>query len=239
MTAVRRLTELLERHPYDLSGGEQQRVALAKVLLLEPDILLLDEPTKGLYGEFKQMFGEILQGLLRRRITIIMVSHDIEFCAAYAHCCGLFFDGNIVTKSTPRQFFSGNSFYTTADNRMARDLLPEAITTDDVIAACAGKLPPLPKLPEDIPPLPQEISAKEKILLPDRQEENRKLQKRTVTAAGLILLAIPFTLFISVYYWGSRKYNIISLMVLLETMLPFFMIFEGRKGDLINRKLQS
>lgn len=229
VTAVCRLTELLERHPYDLSGGEQQRAALAKVLLLEPDILLLDEPTKGLDGEFKQVLGEILQGLLRRGMTIIMVSHDIEFCAAYAHCCGLFFDGNIVTKAAPRQFFSGNSFYTTAANRMARDLLPKAITAEDVIAACRGKLPPPPKLPENIPPLPQGISAREKITLPAAQEENRKLQKRTVTAAGLILLVIPFTLFISVYYLGSRKYNIISLIVLLETMLPFFMIFEGRK----------
>lgn len=229
VTAVCRLTELLERHPYDLSGGEQQRAALAKVLLLEPDILLLDEPTKGLDAEFKQVLGEILQGLLRRGMTIVMVSHDIAFCAAYAHCCGLFFDGNIVTKSAPRQFFSGNSFYTTAANRMARELLPKAITSEDVIAACGGKLPPAPKLPEDIPPLPQTISAREKILLLAVQEENRKLQKRTVAAAGLILLAIPLTLFISVYYLGSRKYNIISLIVLLEAMLPFFLIFEGRK----------
>ncbi len=229
VAAVCRLTELLERHPYDLSGGEQQRAALAKVLLLEPDILLLDEPTKGLDAEFKQVLGEILQGLLHRGMTIIMVSHDMEFCGAYAHCCGLFFDGNIVTKSAPRQFFSGNSFYTTAANRMARELLPKAITSEDVIAACGGKLPPAPKLPEDIPPLPQTISAREKILLLAVQEENRKLQKRTVAAAGLIVLAIPLTLFISVYYLGSRKYNIISLIVLLEAMLPFFLIFEGRK----------
>jgi energy-coupling factor transporter ATP-binding protein EcfA2 len=51
-----RLETLLDRHPYDLSGGEQQRAALAKVLLLDPDILLLDEPTKGLDAEFKQRF---------------------------------------------------------------------------------------------------------------------------------------------------------------------------------------
>ena len=111
---------LLDRHPYDLLGGEQQRAALAKTLLLDPEILLLDEPTKGLDAEFKLVFAEILQVLLRRGVTILMVSHDVEFCARYAHRCALFFDGSIVTEAAPRAFFSGNSFYTTSANRMAR-----------------------------------------------------------------------------------------------------------------------
>lgn len=99
-----RLEELLDRHPYDLSGGEQQRAALAKVLLLGPEILLLDEPTKGLDAEFKQTFAEILQTLLRQEVALLMVSHDIEFCARYAHRCALFFDGSIVTEAPPRAF---------------------------------------------------------------------------------------------------------------------------------------
>ena len=78
-----RLEELLDRHPYDLSGGEQQRAALAKVLLLDPEILLLDEPTKGLDAEFKQIFAVILKTLQRRGVTVFMVSHDVEFCAEY------------------------------------------------------------------------------------------------------------------------------------------------------------
>ena len=105
-----KLTELLDRHPYDLSGGEQQRAALAKILLLNPDVLLLDEPTKGLDAEFKQVFGQILRTLQASGVAILMVSHDIEFCAKYADRCALFFDGNIVTESTPKTFFSGNSF---------------------------------------------------------------------------------------------------------------------------------
>ena len=96
-----RLGELLDRHPYDLSGGEQQRAALAKVLLLEPDILLLDEPTKGLDAEFKQVFAVILKTLQRRSVTVFMVSHDVEFCAEYADRCALFFDGNIVSQDGP------------------------------------------------------------------------------------------------------------------------------------------
>lgn len=133
--------------------GRTAAAALAKVLLLEPDILLLDEPTKELDAEFKQAFAEILQTLLRQGVTILMVSHDIEFCAWYAHRCALFFDGSIVIDAAPREFFSGNSFYTTSANRMARGLIPEAVTAEDVITACSGELPPEPELPEDAAPL--------------------------------------------------------------------------------------
>ena len=73
--ALCRLTELLDHHPYDLSGGEQQRAALAKVLLHRPDILLLDEPTKGLDAAFKQSFAAILSALTASGVSVLMVSH--------------------------------------------------------------------------------------------------------------------------------------------------------------------
>ena len=130
------IEELLLMHPYDLSGGEQQRAALAKVLLLEPKILLLDEPTKGLDGYFKIKLFNILKKLLVKGVTIVMVSHDIEFCAEYADRCSLFFDGNIVTSNTPNKFFSGNSFYTTSANRMSRHMFKNAVTCEDVIKLC-------------------------------------------------------------------------------------------------------
>ncbi len=299
-----RLESLLDRHPYDLSGGEQQRAALAKVLLLGPEILLMDEPTKGLDAEFKQTFAEILQILLAQGVTLLMVSHDIEFCARYAHRCALFFDGSIVTAAPPRAFFSGNSFYTTSANRMARGLLPQAVTTEDVIAACGGTLPPRTELPREIPPLPapeetrpdyrpaslprwrtrltaagalgalllfiQSIRVTDltaligaegasstgegalllnfllifcllaftaavsrrapKTVIPIQvPKEERRLSKRTVAAAILILLLIPFTLFFGIYYLDGKKYYFISLLVLLECMVPFFLIFEGKK----------
>lgn len=304
VTALCRLDALLDRHPYDISGGEQQRAALAKVLLLDPDILLMDEPTKGLDAEFKQIFAEILQVLLRRGVTILMVSHDIEFCARYAHRCALFFDGNIVTAAPPRIFFSGNSFYTTSANRMARSLVSEAVTAEDVIAVCGGTLPPAQALSADIPPLPEpqpssadwkpqklpwwrkllaaasglvalvifiyaiQITDLTKLIsaegmtgmshsqlglygvfilalfvfataitrrsnrpgyLIQTPREQRKLRKRTTAAAVMILLLIPVTLFIGVYYLQDKKYYFISLLILLETMLPFFLVFEGRK----------
>ena len=127
---------LLNSHPYDLSGGEQQRAALAKVLLLNPEIILLDEPTKGLDGFYKQKLAEILKGLTKEGRTILMVSHDIEFCAEYGDICALFFHGGVVTSAPARQFFAGNSFYTTAANRMARKWYPDAVTAKDVIERC-------------------------------------------------------------------------------------------------------
>lgn len=130
------IRHLLDMHPYDLSGGEQQRAALAKVLLLEPQILLLDEPTKGMDGFYKHKLAVIFQRLKERGITILMVSHDIEFCAAHGDTCAMFFDGGIVTAQPAREFFTGNCFYTTVANRMARTVFPQAVTVEDVIEAC-------------------------------------------------------------------------------------------------------
>lgn len=126
------MTHLRQRHPYDLSGGEQQRLALAKILLLEPQILMLDEPTKGLDSHFKKELKSMLTELASKGMTIILVSHDIEFCAQTAQRTGLFFQGNLVTLQDSREFFAGNHFYTTMTNRMVRDVLPDAITIQDV-----------------------------------------------------------------------------------------------------------
>lgn len=127
------IAHLLESHPYDLSGGEQQRGALAKVLLTQPRLLLLDEPTKGLDNFFKKTFAQILGKLKEQGVTILMVSHDVEFCAAYADAVSMFFDGQILTTNTPRRFFEKNSFYTTAANRMSRHVFSGAVTAENVI----------------------------------------------------------------------------------------------------------
>jgi len=133
MARLCRIEALLEQHPYDLSGGEQQRVALAKILLTKPRLLLLDEPTKGLDGGFKKVLAGILDQLRQQGMTIIMVSHDVEFCGEYADPVGMFFDGQILATAGPRQFFGQNSFYTTAANRMSRHLFTNAVTVGDVL----------------------------------------------------------------------------------------------------------
>lgn len=305
------LMELLERHPYDLSGGEQQRAALCKVLLREPEVLLLDEPTKGLDAEFKRVFARIIRRLCARGVCVIMVSHDAEFCASCASRCAMFFDGAIVAEGTPREFFSSGSFYTTSASRMARGLLPGAITPEDVIAACGGEVPPEPDLPADGGDA-AEIQAQEEAreqaktyLLPSQTAPlplwrkllgalgglgaliclwrilsisdlselltqggltslagdtfrlylamlacllvlavsfsraapqpvhsslgGRPLSGRTKLASVLSLLLVPLTIFIGIVYFGKRIYGVISLLVLLECMAPFALIFEGRK----------
>jgi energy-coupling factor transport system ATP-binding protein len=127
------ITNLAGFHPYDISGGEQQRAGLAMALLTKPKLLLLDEPTKGMDSFFKEKLAGILKRLIAEGMTVLMVSHDIEFCAKYAGRCALFFAGGIVSENAPREFFSGNSFYTTAANRMSRHIRPGLITTEDVI----------------------------------------------------------------------------------------------------------
>ena len=313
------VSHLMDRHPYDLSGGEQQRVALAKILLQEPQILLLDEPTKGMDAEFKITFANILRHLMAQGVTVIMISHDVEFCATYADYCALFFDGAIVADGETREFFAGNNFYTTAANRMSRHILKDAITPNDVIEACGGtKIDGINESSFDdnityepdviidaiaSPIQKQTLNIKKRIIAiisfivlawtswksypliagftwnqfthndnlatvtgegwgeyitlavlfvlasitfissvfqkndPKKHEimqmpvSKRKLDHRTKVAAVLILLLIPLTIFIGVYYLGDRKYYFISLLIMLQTMLPFALVFEGRKPE--------
>ena len=294
MVSLCRLEGVLDRHPFDLSGGEQQRTALAKVLLQDPEVLLLDEPTKGVDNDFKLTFAQIMKELTNKGVCVIMVSHDVEFCAQYADRCGLFFDGGIVTQDAPQPFFAGKSFYTTSANRMARHLLPNAVTADDVIEACGGTVPKieLPKRPENIdinPPeerKPEKLPKWRKILgaitgatffglllytslaldlsklyqgttffrqygwlyvlmflsfgifaasisrrssVREQKFMKGKLSKRTKVTMLFSLLMIPLTIWAGLQWNGGRKYMVISFAIIFETMLPFFLIFEGRK----------
>lgn len=129
------LEKLLHKHPYDLSGGERQKLALACILLKNPEILLIDEPTKGLDPILKMDVGRLLKELQQKGISILMVTHDIEFAAKYADHCSLLFAGSIVAEGTAKQMFSDNYFYTTAINRLVRGELPQALNYEDVLKA--------------------------------------------------------------------------------------------------------
>lgn len=130
------MKDLYGKHPYDLSGGQQQLLALAKVLATKPKLLLLDEPTKGLDANAKLRLIQILKDLKSDGVTVVLVTHDIEFAALCADRCAMFFRGEIVSCDIPRGFFSSNSIYTTAAHRITRGYYTNAITVEDAAALC-------------------------------------------------------------------------------------------------------
>lgn len=132
MMAKLGLTDLADRNPQDASGGEQQLIALAIILMAKPQLLLLDEPTKGLDPLRKQRLGELLKQLQADGLTLVMASHDMEFSARFATQCALLFDGEVVSQENPYDFFAHNFFYTTAINRMLRTQLPTALNWEEV-----------------------------------------------------------------------------------------------------------
>ena len=130
------ISHLMDKHPYDLSGGEQQLVALAKVLASKPRLLLLDEPTKGLDANAKADMTAILRSLKASGVTTVIVTHDVEFAAECADRCAMFFGGQVVSVGTPREFFSCSSFYTTAVSRMTRGFYEGAVTAAQAAELC-------------------------------------------------------------------------------------------------------
>ncbi len=130
------LDHLMDKHPYDLSGGEQQLLALAKVLASKPRLLLLDEPTKGIDAHAMTGIIGVLRKLKENGMTIVIVTHDVEFAARIADRCAMFFRGEVTSVDTPKKFFSENSFYTTAINRMTRGYFTDCVTLDDAVSIC-------------------------------------------------------------------------------------------------------
>ena len=320
-----RLEELLDRHPYDLSGGEKQRLGLAKVLIADPDILLMDEPTKGLDNGFKMQLADMLRKLQKRGKTIVVVSHDIEFCAVAGDRVALLFDGEVATVGDVRSYMSDNNFFTTAASRISRNILDGAVTVREVLAAYGADMDVTGAAggendsgdygsceqgssdwqDDDI----SDDKLADIILNKDRKVENLSIwqivtiavttviiifgfwntmsvsdlsglvQQMTVTAEGrkylvlygvmiaaifgllvairpitkkrnedivmdsvgrgfgkrtvvsivAVLVLIPATIWFGVAKLGDKKYFFISLLVLLEAMLPFFISFEDRK----------
>lgn len=248
-----RISHLLDSHPYDLSGGEQQRAALAKVLLLEPEILLLDEPTKGLDNEFKRILSGILNDLKAGGTTIVMVSHDIEFCGRYGDRCAMFFDGKIITTNAPRTFFSGNSFYTTAANRMSRHIFENAVVVEDVVdlvrANLGGDRPHRPDAGDGCGDTPDseadrntgtcdcKIEGSESAsCVPENcgpencgSPANPKKQKKQVLLEASMWVLAVVTIYLGLFAFESKQYMAVSLLLMVYTMVPFVAGFERRK----------
>ncbi|MEQ6377204.1 energy-coupling factor transporter ATPase [Bacillaceae bacterium S4-13-56] len=126
------LTHLQDRHPYDLSGGELQKAALLGALVIQPSILLIDEPTKGLDPESKRTYGDLIASQVAKGVTVVMVTHDTEFAALYSTRCSMLFQGSITSLEATREFFSENTYYTTVINRITRNSpVPSALTLEE------------------------------------------------------------------------------------------------------------
>ena len=123
------IEHLLDRHPWDLSGGEIQKCAFAKILLADPKIIVLDECTKGMDSFAKKALGDTLLSLKAEGRTILLVTHDLEFAAQYCDRCGLLFDGKIAAEDNAVELFSHNRFYTTAAARLTRGFFSGAVTS--------------------------------------------------------------------------------------------------------------
>lgn len=131
-----RITKLLSKNPLDLSGGEQQRAALAKLLLLYADVLLLDEPTKGMDVYSKEELADELKRLCSNGTSIVLVTHDIEFASYVSTRCMLLFNGQTVAEDIPRSFFSSNTFYQTAAGKISKNIFENVVTLDDIVKLC-------------------------------------------------------------------------------------------------------
>ena len=285
-----KIEKLLKSHPYDLSGGEQQRVALAMILIKNPEIIILDEPTKGMDAHFKKIFLNILKTLKASGKTIIIVSHDVEFSAIVSDRCALMFDGSITSCDVPRIFFSGNYFYTTAANKMARGVLPEVILAEDIIKYAGCKEEKNYETfsnveiikPKSTPKTKQKKKiSKKKIFfgiifallfcvlnIPELQSfadfqgsgyvmqgltilfafmslmcfmpekdnvvKNTPIKRKTSVKSNIItiisvLVIVPLTILAGIYLFDDKKYYFISVIVIFEIMLPFYISFENKK----------
>ena len=127
------IEDLLDREPMDLSGGERQKCALCKLLLTDPRLILLDEPTKGMDAAYRSGLVKTVRGLAQKGAAIIIATHDTGFAAAVSDRCGLFFNGELLSVCSPRRFFSATRFYTTAVSRITGDYLPSAVTVQQAV----------------------------------------------------------------------------------------------------------
>ncbi|MBR2511647.1 MAG: ATP-binding cassette domain-containing protein [Firmicutes bacterium] len=130
--AFMEIEDIREKHPYDISGGQQQKAALAMVLITDPDVILLDEPTKGIDAFYKKKLARTLRELAGNGKAVLAVTHDIEFCGEYMDECAMLFDGKITSSGSVREVLSANRFYTTAAARMSGRLFKGTVSAEDI-----------------------------------------------------------------------------------------------------------
>ncbi len=230
MASLCQITDILNAHPYDISGGEQQRTALAKILLQNPDIILLDEPTKGLDAHFKAILGEMIKSLKEDGKPIICVSHDIEFCAEYADRCALFFDGKIITENEKRAFFKEKMFYKTSASRIAEGICDDIVTKDDIIYVLTGKKEENKekKENEEIKNTLSFVKEKEETKKNEKNEEKRakkiNIKNIFLSVLSLIIFIMTTVIFKDRFEMYSIENTIFQGVSILEVFFVFYFL---------------
>ena len=116
------LEELFDKPTDALSGGQKQLLCLASAAVLHPELLLLDEPTKGMDAASKQELSGLLRSVAADGCTVLLVTHDTELAADCADMCGMLFNGEILNEAAPEEMFRENYFYTTPMARLIRGI---------------------------------------------------------------------------------------------------------------------
>ncbi|MBQ9984285.1 MAG: ATP-binding cassette domain-containing protein [Lachnospiraceae bacterium] len=254
---------VLTQHPFDLSGGQMQKLALAKLLLENKKVLLMDEPSKGMDYTFKCEMGSLLRKLVEKGKTVLLVSHDVEFCARYADVCGLFFDGNVVSLSDSHDFFLENSFYTTATARMCRGLLPNVVLMEDVIHGWENGTRRIPAPHDETNGTSEQTRGQRNENINKRNGHNdikfaqskreigwasEKSMKESAKSSMwyrwllsiiTVCLIMPITIYVGDVVLLHRKYYFISLLLIIEAIVCFFIRFEKRKPQVRDIMLLS
>ena len=230
VVSVCEIENLLDRHPYDLSGGEQQKAALAKVLLTEPEILLLDEPSKQLDDAYKYKLAGIIHKLTESGKAVVAVSHDIEFCADYSDRCAMMFNGRIVSCDEPKRFFCGNGIYTTSVCRMSRGIADNCVTANDVLRGFSSEHNDNDFRNKS----PKKIQKKPEIKKTDN--ERQEVKSRPKFFCGISMLTV--FILILLHTANVIKIPFLSTHVFISYLLMFisgisFMLCFKRKGNTV------
>lgn len=128
--------DVKEKNPRDLSGGQRQRVAIASILVLKPEVILLDEPIRGIESELKMKLGQILEKLNMQGITIVLVTHDADFASLFCRRFILLFNGSIAADGTKKEVLSDGIFYTTSMNKLLREKSNDIFTLEEALRMC-------------------------------------------------------------------------------------------------------
>jgi energy-coupling factor transport system ATP-binding protein len=225
-----KLDSLKDRSPYDLSEGEKQRLALGKIMLSGKRIILLDEPTKGIDEIFKKELGKILKELKNMGITIIMVSHDIEFCAKFTDRCALMFKGKIVSENSSKVFFAEKQFYTTQTNKMARGIIENAVLPEDILYCCNIDVP---TEKEDTKKTDLNITGKETV----KKEAKFNIKKFLGTLIFFGLFLVTYFLFNDKFQDNRSILVYIAELVFLGSSISF--LLQRKTEELPNIRKKS